>query len=188
MRQPVKPAIAACASLVLSGCVIVGSVTPGVTDAKGTVATGHALDEGTRVTVPAGGSISIYLNFLTPKQCTLTYTTDFVVPSECPAQDEGQQKRPDSQNPGAPGAEGQTPAPGSDTPPPGGATGTSGTTGSSGIAPPGTGPVSLATSVPAFSNFVPIVKNALTLAGALAIAKEVHDQTNGDKKDEPVSK
>lgn len=202
MHKFAKATTAAGACLVLTGCIVVGKATEGVKTAEGDVRTWQSLEPGTRVTVPAGGSITIVYDPVSPKQCERTYTRDFVVPSSCKDDDNDDQRRQDDreqnkdqENPpeqqgqsqgNPPEQQGRQPESGQghgqpDTSPqaPGGGGGGGG---GSGIG----GPQVVATAAPGYSNFMPIVQNTLTVIGALAVAKEVHDQTNGDSK--PVSR
>jgi len=55
------------------------------------------------------------------------------------------------------------------------------------------GPQVIATAVPTYTRIMSVINNpvlttTLSVIGAAAVVKEVHDQTNGGNGDEPISK
>jgi hypothetical protein len=204
MRKFVKASIAVGTCLVLTGCPQVKSVQGEVSGpqvifgwmssavvGKQLVA-GNTLKVGDHVSVGAGASVTISVQGTDGKDCELTYSADFFVaePVDCSKQkeeneqkkQEQQQQEQTQQQEPSQGQEGQA-SQGDSAQNGGGTNGTPGGGSGSGMG----GPQVIATAVPSYSNFMPIVQDTLTVIGGLAVAKEVHDQTDGNK-DKPLSK
>jgi hypothetical protein len=195
---------------------VTGTVTGGIPGgyAVERIGVGSFLGVGSTYFVAAGSSVTV--TYDNGKTCTFTGETSFVPGSDgsvCQQdnndkkkqdkkddkqdqqQDQDQQQQQQQQQQDA-GQQGQEQ----------GQTSNGGTNASSGInAPPVPassvpqysgigGPQVIATAVPTYTRIMSVINNpilttTLSVIGAAAVVKEVHDQTNGsDKPDEPVSK
>lgn len=213
MRKLVKAAIAVGACLVLTGCPKATSVTGSVTGGLSVtgVKVGDALTPTMSYHVAQGASITV--GYDNGKNCTFRGPISFLPGADgsvCEKtkndddkkqdqdQDQQDQNQQDQARQGQEQAGGTNATSGIDAPevtptsvpdysgidaPPG-----TGSPGSSGVG----GPQVIASSVPTFTRIMEVVNNpiltgTLSVIGAAAVVKEVHDQTNGDG-DEPISK
>ncbi len=216
MHKIVKAAVAVGACVVLTGCPEVkrvqGSVyarTAGLYGPSWTLATvGYRPMVGAPMELSPGASITISVAGTDGKDCELTYTSDFIVtePVDCRKQKEEneqkqsqeqqqqQEQQQSGQSQNQQGSSQQQASqgeglgqgqPGTGQP---GYTPSGGGGGGGGVG----GPQVVATSVPTFTRIMEVVNNpiltsTLSMIGAAAVVKEVHDQTNGDG-DKPISK
>jgi hypothetical protein len=218
MHKLVKAVLAAGACLVLAGCPKATSVTGLVTTGFGgpgnqTIRVGDTLSPAKTYYVDNGASITV--TYDNQKTCTFRGPVDFLPGTDgsvCEKQDKDEKKEKDEKkdddgrqdnndqqqeqgrqdldtNSGMRAPEGQpTTAPGHsgiDAP---AATPTA-APGSSGIG----GPQVTASTAPTYTRIMSVINNpilttTLSVIGAAAVVKEVHDQTKGDDGDEPISK
>lgn len=211
MHKIVKAAVVAGACVVLTGCPEVKSVQGSVYvptfsiygSNKLPAKVGDRPSVGAAIDVSPGASITISVAGTDGKDCELTYTSDFIVtePVDCRKQkEENEQKQSQEQEQAQAQAQDQAQA--------GQQASQGGLTPSDMIkianekarstyiepydASALNGPQVVATSVPTYTKIMqvvtnPVVTNTLAAIGALAVAKEVHDKTDGNNGDEPVS-
>jgi hypothetical protein len=191
--------VAAC--VLLMGCPKVSRVSGKVANQGKQLQVGDEPRPFTQVSV-SGGSVT-----LSEGGCDVTYTESFTAPyklGNCDRKDDDeqeqqqeqeqeQQEQPQDRQHG--GQQGQDQAPPSNG-------GTSGTEAVSGIDAPAVaptpapghsgldGPPATATAGPTFTsgNVLNVAKIALEALGAVALGKEIHDQTDGNNGDEPLSR
>ena len=210
MRKIVKAALAVGACLVLTGCPTATSVTGLVTAGWGvgseTIVTGTTLGPAKTYHVDSGASITV--TYDNQKTCTFRGPVDFIPGADgsvCEKKDQDKKNDDDKDN----NNDQQQEQPRQDANADSGINAPevqpTSVPGYSGIdAPPVNpssvpqysgigGPQVIATAVPTYTRIMSVINNpvlttTLSVIGAAAVVKEVHDQTNGGNGDEPISK